>query len=297
MNKVLIAVPPREAAAPVVARSMAAQQPTMTTGTQEWPSYDRRDPWASQRTSGPGSLSPRRPFANPAAAPEPLPAPRDSKSLPAQLVPGLASVRIEQRAPSRMPSRAQSGFDIGAIRPRETLDVSPRAAAVAGADLRGGDVHVQRTESRQEGDGGCKPAEGTTSCDAYEENAWWLPSAYVHNATCACQETPKEPKSNCIRKFLQDRMVATPKPIKDRAATMKSLDNTLTYPPYQVYVQTELTPRIYLDHVDAYRSCCCPSGPAPYPAWMGVTSVPLSCEAVKKSIMLFGSCHGTPGEW
>ena len=151
----------------------------------------------------------------------------------------------------------------------------------------------------QKTDDDCTPASGipNTNCDAYEDNNWWLPSAYVNNATCACQKTPNVPTANCVRKFLQDRLAATPEWVKDTAESFMLLDNPITRNEYEASVQVLLTPRIYDDHVDAYRSCCCPSGPAPYPAWIGVTSVPLPCSVVDLSISYFGSCHGTPGEW
>ena len=148
----------------------------------------------------------------------------------------------------------------------------------------------------------CTPASGipNTDCGAYEANSEWLPSAYVNNATCACQTTPNVPTANCVRKFLQVRLAATPGWVKNIALLYKSLDKPdepIPYAKYQAFVQKFLTPRIYDDHVDAYRSCCCPSGPAPYPAWIGVTSVPLQCSVVGWSIRYFGSCHGTPGIW
>jgi hypothetical protein len=67
---------------------------------------------------------------------------------------------------------------------------------------------------------------------------------------------------------------------------------------YKKFVLANLTPVIYKDHVDAYRGCCCPSGPAPYPAWEAVTTIPSpSCDLVGESIKYAGSCHGTPGKW
>ena len=145
----------------------------------------------------------------------------------------------------------------------------------------------------------CIPASGVpnTDCSAYLDNAWWLPLAYVNNATCACNSTPNVPTANCVRKFLQSRLAATPASLKAIAATQKILE-VGSYPLYQAFVQTVLTPRIYQDHVDAYRSCCCPSGPAPYVDWIGVTSVPIQpCSLVGLTIRYFGSCSGTPGEW
>jgi hypothetical protein len=167
--------------------------------------------------------------------------------------------------------------------------------------------------ARQQGEAAntpnCVPAAGVTpsltNCSAYAENAWWLPPAYVVNATCACRETPDSPTSNCVRRFLQDRMVATPGLIKaTAAAALVASGGPLPSPPYGVdpiyhaFVQTTLTPRIYQDHVDAYKACCCPSGPAPYSSWVGVTTVPIPvCDIVGLTIRYFGSCHGTPGAW
>ena len=149
----------------------------------------------------------------------------------------------------------------------------------------------------------CIPDTGfpPTQCSAYSINSWWLPFAYVNNATCACIATPDSPTANCVRKFLQDRLAATPLWLKTMAALRKPNDNPLlpeTYRDYQVFVQAFLTPRIYRDHVDAYASCCCPFGPAPYPAWIGVTTAPIQpCSLVGLFIRYFGSCHGTRGVW
>jgi len=161
---------------------------------------------------------------------------------------------------------------------------------------------LRRTGNGPEDDaGGCTPARRGIpptqgNCLEYWRNAWWLPLVYVNNATCACLETPNSTTANCVREFLQDRLRATPAWLKAMAAAEKPLE-TLNPSSHQVFVQTVLTPRIYRDHVDAYRACCCPSGPAPYPAWMGVTTVPLPCSLVGESIRRFGSCHGTPGTW
>jgi hypothetical protein len=67
---------------------------------------------------------------------------------------------------------------------------------------------------------------------------------------------------------------------------------------YKQWVVDYLTPRIYADHVAAYRACCCPGTPAPYWAWIGVTTVPpLNCTAVGLSIRAFGSCSNSAGHW
>jgi len=145
----------------------------------------------------------------------------------------------------------------------------------------------------------CFPKAGISNsqCGAYSANRWWLPDAYVNNATCACQTTPNDATANCVRKFLQDRLAAYPPYIVQWSAFAKQLGTLVPWWSYEGWVQGVLTPLIYQDHVDAYRECCCPCGPAPYPAWIGVTSVPLPCGVVGESIRWFGSCHCTPGAW
>ena len=163
------------------------------------------------------------------------------------------------------------------------------------APSRGGSEAGTETGNRP----GCTPGPGISNsdCAAYVQNAWWLPLAYVNNATCACLETPNTPTANCVRKFLQDRMAATPWWLKTMAAGQKPME-TMNHVAYQSFVQTMLTPRIYDDHVDAYRTCCCPSGPADYWSWIGVTTIPIQpCSWVGAAIREFGSCHGTPGQW
>jgi hypothetical protein len=146
----------------------------------------------------------------------------------------------------------------------------------------------------------CTPRAGIPNdpahCVGYMRNSWWLPDAYVNNATCACLTTPNAPTANCVRQVLQDRLAATPPALKRTAAAMKPLAVTMPAA-YEAFVQSILTPVIYDDHIVAYASCCCPSGPAAYASWIGVTTVPLPCSTVGWAIRTFGSCHGTSGAW
>ncbi len=170
----------------------------------------------------------------------------------------------------------------------------PSRSVEAGVILR-----QQAAEAPEAGNRpGCTVRRGIppTNCGAYGASSWWLPFAYVNNATCACSQTPDSPTANCVRAVLQERLASTSLVLKVVAAAQKS--NEVINPlAYAAFVQTALTPMIYVDHVVAYASCCCPSGPAPYPAWIGVTTVPLPCSLVGDAIRYFGSCHGTPGSW
>lgn len=196
----------------------------------------------------------------------------------------------------------KAGAIAAQVASRETVDAS--FAQKPANHFSSSAVSLRRQAGANEpsdGSVGCTVGAGISSgtCSAYAANRWWLPFAYVNNATCACIETPNVPTAKCVRKFLQDRLATAPGWLKTAAALQKPNDNPLlpTYPAYQAFVQTFLAPRIYQDHVDAYVGCCCPSGPAAYPAWVGVTTVPLPCAGVGAAIRLFGSCHGTPGAW
>jgi len=133
-----------------------------------------------------------------------------------------------------------------------------------------------------------------TACGMYQQEADWLPEAYVHNATCACSTLPNEPHANCIRSFLQQRLSAYPEALKN---TLRAAKQSIIPGHYEYAVQTALTPRIYGDHTAAYQACGCKGHPAPYPDWIGVTTIPLPCPAVHRSILLFGPCSGTPNKW
>lgn len=149
----------------------------------------------------------------------------------------------------------------------------------------------------------CTPGPGkpSTDCGIYKANSWWLPLAYVHNATCACETTPDTPEYQCIRKTLQDRLAAAPWELTAGAALMKHLEGSpdvIDFLRYNAFVVRYITPMIYADHVAAYQACCCPGGPAPRSAWVGVTTflVP-SCSVIKWSILAAGTCYGIPGGW
>ena len=136
-----------------------------------------------------------------------------------------------------------------------------------------------------------------TYCGAYAANAWWLPLAYVNNATLACRETPNHPTAQCVRKTLQGRLAATPTRVKTTAAGMKPHEST-NPPLYSAFMASYLTPRIYSDHVYAYRTAGCPAGPASYPAWIAVTTIPMPPGTVGMSIRYGGgSCSGKWGSW
>lgn len=135
------------------------------------------------------------------------------------------------------------------------------------------------------------------NCTWYETNKWWLPSVYEQNAMCVCSQTTSYNNNTleCVRRFVQvytDQYF--PAEMRQVMADKKAKDNAIQY---QYFLQKYFTPLIYKVHVDAYNTCCCPHGPAPYFDWIGVVLAPLPCPFVWEGVLLAGSCHGTPGRW
>lgn len=211
---------------------------------------------------------------------------------------GKPDDRFEEEASNMARALQQGQPEIQAILNRTERQMLNRDGADEASGAPSGSGTVQDAGSCTPAGTGIPPS--SANCSIYLANSWWLPIAYVNNATCACLTTPNSTTANCVRQFLQERLVATPRWLKTVARFQKDNDlpNIRAYPAYQAFVQSFLTPRIYRDHVDAYHNCCCPSGPAPYPSWIGVTTVPVQpCSLVGLSIRYFGSCHGTPGSW
>eukprot|EP01098_Paradermamoeba_levis_P014303 TRINITY_DN6783_c0_g1_i1.p1 TRINITY_DN6783_c0_g1~~TRINITY_DN6783_c0_g1_i1.p1 ORF type:complete len:199 (-),score=56.13 TRINITY_DN6783_c0_g1_i1:258-854(-) len=133
------------------------------------------------------------------------------------------------------------------------------------------------------------------NCTWYDRNAWWLPSNYKSNAQCVCSNNPPLNETfACVRRIVQEIPEAFPLSFKQKMAQMKNSSNPIQY---QTFLQQNFTPLVYKAHVDAYKICCCPSGPAPYITWVGITLVPLPCPFVWNGVLFAGSCHGTPGKW
>ncbi|MDX1382334.1 MAG: hypothetical protein R3190_01760 [Thermoanaerobaculia bacterium] len=148
---------------------------------------------------------------------------------------------------------------------------------------------------------GCTPAAGPPpdDCGGYAAHSDWLPDAYVTNATCACETTPDQDTSNCVRGLLQEALTDIRPDLRHEALTRKrQLRDDGDRIRYDEWVVEHLTPVIYQWHRAAYESCCCTHGPAPYDDWIGVTTVEIrDCAVIEEAIDVFGSCHGTPGRW
>ena len=139
-----------------------------------------------------------------------------------------------------------------------------------------------------------------TNCSFYDsaEVREWMPNAYLDNAKCACSTMPNCPSATCVRKYIQvghHKLLGISPEIKARAKELKKNGGALLY---HQFVQEELVPFFYKEHVNAYEVCGCPSGPAPYWAWQAVSIVKhIPCPVIKHSIFQTGPCHGIRGYW
>ena len=139
------------------------------------------------------------------------------------------------------------------------------------------------------------------NCDVIKKHSWWLPDAYINNATIACLVVPDESKSNIIRWTLQEQLNNTPNEIKLQAAKKKEAYQTgnLSKRKYRKYIIKNLTPLIYKHHQIAYKNAGCKGDPAPYQSWKFVTTRAVeSRKFIWFSIRCFGgSCYAHFCKW
>lgn len=116
----------------------------------------------------------------------------------------------------------------------------------------------------------------------------FLTWTYRHNATCACENTPNDPKNNCIRKCLQVKMAAFLSRMSSAGAVIGTcldpigiLDFTCPEP----YCSD-----LYDQHVECYKECCCQNDFIGYPAFWFMCEAPYPCSFVSFTISKFNSC-------
>ena len=147
-----------------------------------------------------------------------------------------------------------------------------------------------------EAQGTCTPPYDTTygpsssSCSAYQSGLAkrFLTWTYRHNATCACENTPDDPKNNCVRKCLQVKMASFLSGLsKGGAAIGTCLDpiGILDFACPEPYCKD-----LYNHHVDCYRECCCEKGFIGYSAFWFMCEAPYPCFFVSFTIDKFNPC-------
>jgi len=145
----------------------------------------------------------------------------------------------------------------------------------------------------------CRPAYDTgygptsSNCSAYQTGkpTRFLTWTYRHNATCACENTPDDPKNNCVRKCLQVKMAAFLDRMDLMGAAIGScidplglLDFTCPEP---------FCSDLYDHHVECYEECCCDNDFIAYPAFWFMCEAPYPCFFVSWTISQFNACNET----
>ncbi len=130
----------------------------------------------------------------------------------------------------------------------------------------------------------------SSNCAAYQSTLArnFLTWTYRHNATCACENTPNNPKNNCVRKCLQVKMNTFLSNLNKSGGVIGScidpiglLDFTCPEP----YCSD-----LYNHHVECYRECGCTDAFIGYPAFWFMCEAPYPCFFVKKSIAWTNAC-------
>lgn len=130
----------------------------------------------------------------------------------------------------------------------------------------------------------------STHCSAYQSGLAksFLTWTYRHNATCACENTPDDPKNNCIRKCLQVKMNTFLSGLSSSGAAIGTcldpiglLDFTCPEP---------YCSELHDHHLECYRECCCENEFIGYPAFWFMCEAPYPCWLVSFTIRKFNSC-------
>lgn len=153
---------------------------------------------------------------------------------------------------------------------------------------------------KETNNGSCDPLIGFANysvCDAYNQYAYFLPDAMIHNTMSACQNTPIEPNANCVRYVLQEQLKTRfPSSLRDELAQWKSRlhrDNQslLLRQLYSLFLMVNLTPVVYESHYEAYKMCCCVGAPSPQFTWHLIMLFKWDSFFIRWGINVLGSCH------
>ena len=129
------------------------------------------------------------------------------------------------------------------------------------------------------------------NCEAYNSPLakQWLTWTYRHNATCACENTPDDPKNNCVRKCLQAKMTGfLLRQSRSGGAIGTCLDPLGILDPVcpEPYCRD-----LYRHHVECYKECCCKKDFIAYPAFLTMCEFPFPCSLVGRTIKWTNRCR------
>lgn len=130
-----------------------------------------------------------------------------------------------------------------------------------------------------------------TNCKAYNSPLakQWLTWTYRHNATCACENTPDDPKNNCVRKCLQAKMTGF---LLHQSRSGGVIGTCID--PFGILDPVCPEPfcgDLYRHHVECYKECCCKRDFIAYPAFLTMCEFPFPCSFVGRTIKWFNSCR------
>lgn len=138
-------------------------------------------------------------------------------------------------------------------------------------------------------------------CETYALHSYWLPDEYMANALCACGYLPLDSAAKVVRRFLIQALDTAADTLKILGKDMKTalVSGSISKKEYTRFVKKYIVPKIYADHVAAYRAAGCTSGPAPYWEWrVACTHRFKDCEKmVKRNLQFGGACNKKSGQW
>jgi outer membrane protein OmpA-like peptidoglycan-associated protein len=116
----------------------------------------------------------------------------------------------------------------------------------------------------------------------------WLTFTYRHNAQCACENTPNNPKNNCVRKCLQEKMRSFLSSLDRGGAVIGSCIDPFGL--LDFVCPEPLCSDLHDHHIECYRECCCNDQFINYPTFLTMCEAPFPCSFVSTSIDWFNRC-------
>lgn len=143
---------------------------------------------------------------------------------------------------------------------------------------------------------GCRPtnaafAPSSSNCAFYQSPIArrFLTFTYRNNAACACENTPDDPKNNCVRACLQDELRSFLGFLNRSGAAIGACIDPLGI--LNPICPEPFCSQIHRQHVDCFRDCCCDAQFINFPVFATMCQVPFPCSFVGTSIEVFNACR------
>jgi flagellar motor protein MotB len=130
----------------------------------------------------------------------------------------------------------------------------------------------------------------SSNCSFYNSASakHWLTWTYRHNASCACENTPDNPKNNCVRKCLQVKGASFLSSLRGGGVIGTCIDPIGLLDPL---CPEPFCDSIYQQHVDCYKECCCNDSFINEPTFYTMCEAPFPCFFVGGTIDWFNECE------